>query len=538
VPKLLRISVASRLRVLLCGLALLPAPRSAGAACVGDCDADGAVTVSEVVRLVGVALGLAGIDECPAGDADGDGQVTIAELVAVVGNALAGCGPAVNGPWVQGDPGIRASTCTPEVDSLVQRTIDAGGFDCVYDLQPDGTTLREACGEQSVLRPATVDQAGRVQSTVTTEQTVESCRITTTEALSADLRATPTAARRVLDLRFTPACRRVDCALRVDATWALPPPLVGLPVYVTDVDGGAVWIIDSGSRAVAGPPIAVGAGPMGLAATPDGRHVYVANQHADSLSVIALGVRTRRNTIAVGPRPTGIAITPDGTRAYVAAQGNFASTGQVSVVSTASRQRIQQVASPGATDLAIAPDGARVYVVNQRSPGVLRVRDTTIDAWIEPDIPIGGTPTAVALAPDGQRAYVAAFDSVNGGWIAVVDTAAGAVVGTRIPVGFTPQDVAVTPDGTRVLVANRDDDSVSIIAAASDAVVATVPVGGGPLALAVTPDGREAWVANGAGRSVSVIDLEAAAAVETIPLDAFPAGIAIGRALEIGFPSP
>lgn len=531
-------SVASRPRVLLCLLALLLAPRNAGAACVGDCDADGAVTISEVVRLVGVALGLAGVDECPAGDADGDGQVTIAELVAVVGNALAGCGPAVNGPWVQGDPAIRASTCTPEVDSLVQRTIETGGFDCVYDLQSDGTTLREVCGQQTVLRPATLDATGRMQSTVTTEQAVEGCRISTAEALSADLRTSPTAARRVLDLRFTPACRRVDCALRVDATWALPPPLAGLPVYVTDADSGAVWIIDSARRAVGGPLIAVGAGPTGLAATPDGGRVYVANQRADSLSVIALGVRALRNPIAVGPRPTGVAITPDGALAYVAAEGNLSSTGQLSVVSTAANQRIQQVASPGATDLAVGPDGARVYLVNRRSPGVLRVRDTTIDAWIEPDIPVGGTPTAVALAPDGQRAYVATFDPLNGGWVVVVDTAAGAVVGERIRVGFTPQDVAVTPDGTRVLVANRDDDSVSIIDTASETVVATVPVGGGPLALAVTPDGREAWVANGAGRSVSVIDLDAARVAQTIPLDGFPAGIAIGRPLAVGIPSP
>lgn len=61
------------------------------AACVGDCDGDGAVSISELVTLVNVGLDGNGVERCRAGDVDGDGQVAINELVAAVGAALGGC---------------------------------------------------------------------------------------------------------------------------------------------------------------------------------------------------------------------------------------------------------------------------------------------------------------------------------------------------------------------------------------------------------------------------------------------------------------
>ncbi len=59
-------------------------------ACVGDCDGSGEVSISELIRLVNIALG-APVADCPAGDRDGDGEIGIDELVAAVNNALNGC---------------------------------------------------------------------------------------------------------------------------------------------------------------------------------------------------------------------------------------------------------------------------------------------------------------------------------------------------------------------------------------------------------------------------------------------------------------
>jgi hypothetical protein len=60
-------------------------------ACVGDCGADGSVTVDELITGVNIALGNAGLEQCAAFDSSGDGTVTVDELIAAVNVALGGC---------------------------------------------------------------------------------------------------------------------------------------------------------------------------------------------------------------------------------------------------------------------------------------------------------------------------------------------------------------------------------------------------------------------------------------------------------------
>lgn len=62
--------------------------------CPGDCDGHGGVVVSELVTLVGVALGLQPIGLCTAGDVDRNGVVTVDEILAAIRSALNGCGSA------------------------------------------------------------------------------------------------------------------------------------------------------------------------------------------------------------------------------------------------------------------------------------------------------------------------------------------------------------------------------------------------------------------------------------------------------------
>ena len=61
------------------------------AACVGDCDGDGAVAVDELVRAVAIALGNEPTSACASIDANGDGVVTIDELLAAVAHSMDGC---------------------------------------------------------------------------------------------------------------------------------------------------------------------------------------------------------------------------------------------------------------------------------------------------------------------------------------------------------------------------------------------------------------------------------------------------------------
>jgi hypothetical protein len=63
----------------------IPAP------CVGDCDGNQAVSVAELIRGVGISLGLQDLSACPSFDANGDGAVSINELITAVNRTLMGC---------------------------------------------------------------------------------------------------------------------------------------------------------------------------------------------------------------------------------------------------------------------------------------------------------------------------------------------------------------------------------------------------------------------------------------------------------------
>lgn len=70
---------------------------AADAQCVGDCDGNCAINISELILGVNIGLGSQTLEACPPFDADADGVVAIDEPIQAVGNALEGCGPACVG---------------------------------------------------------------------------------------------------------------------------------------------------------------------------------------------------------------------------------------------------------------------------------------------------------------------------------------------------------------------------------------------------------------------------------------------------------
>jgi hypothetical protein len=61
------------------------------AACTGDCDADGRVTVNELITIVNIALGNVGLEGCADVDVNASGTAEITELIAAINRALQGC---------------------------------------------------------------------------------------------------------------------------------------------------------------------------------------------------------------------------------------------------------------------------------------------------------------------------------------------------------------------------------------------------------------------------------------------------------------
>jgi hypothetical protein len=69
------------------------------AQCTGDCGVDGTVAVDELVTMVEISLGTQDLSRCTAGDENADGQITINELICAVGNALNGCPADAEARW-------------------------------------------------------------------------------------------------------------------------------------------------------------------------------------------------------------------------------------------------------------------------------------------------------------------------------------------------------------------------------------------------------------------------------------------------------
>jgi YVTN family beta-propeller protein len=112
--------------------------------------------------------------------------------------------------------------------------------------------------------------------------------------------------------------------------------------------------------------------------------------------------------------------------------------------------------------------------------------------------------------------------------VSVIATATNTVVAT-VPVGsISPWGVAITPDGAFAYVTNKG--GVSLISTATNTLVATVPVGSTdsvPAGVAITPDGAFAYVAIPTDNSVSVIATAAKTVVASVPVGSTPMGVAI-----------
>jgi hypothetical protein len=95
----------------------------AWAQCAGDCNADGNVTIDELLVGVQIVLDLRPAIDCPPVDDDGDGSVTISELVRAVDTALNGCVSAIT-PTAQ--PTGTTAPATIPVTPSVTPTSGAG----------------------------------------------------------------------------------------------------------------------------------------------------------------------------------------------------------------------------------------------------------------------------------------------------------------------------------------------------------------------------------------------------------------------------
>jgi DNA-binding beta-propeller fold protein YncE len=244
----------------------------------------------------------------------------------------------------------------------------------------------------------------------------------------------------------------------------------------------------------------------------------------DTVSIIDTASRTVRATIPdCDPGeddPYGVAITPDGL-AYVA--NNLSDS--VSVVDVArvvggdascaavTRLPLEQGAAP--EGIVAARRQPLVYVANSGTGRLAVIQRASGNEVATFELP--GTPSLLALTHDDARLY-ATMQTETGGAVAVIDTALlftpGAVALRKlIPVGGSPTGIAISADDATVYVANtaRGAEALQVISRTGDPpdrVVSTVHLHSGaqPIAVALSGDARTAYVTNCAENSVTFID--------------------------------
>jgi len=183
--------------------------------------------------------------------------------------------------------------------------------------------------------------------------------------------------------------------------------------------------------------------PAGLALTPDGQRLIVADQLADAVSVIDLATGAVATT-PVGHRPLWPSISPDGRTAYVTNQGE-STVSVVDIAATAPvvTATLQTGLHPNKS--VVSRDGTTLYVANGDADSVSVVdlaRGTSQAVGLAPyqDAPVGSNPTGLALDDTGARLFVS--NSGNND-VAVVDVAKRTVAGV-VPVGWYPTSLAFT----------------------------------------------------------------------------------------------
>jgi YVTN family beta-propeller protein len=196
--------------------------------------------------------------------------------------------------------------------------------------------------------------------------------------------------------------------------------------------------------------------PAGIAVTPDGKRLYVAENLTHKVAIVDLATQQVVTKIAVGEYPYDCEVSRDGKRVYVSNWGSRS----VAVIDTADNKVINNIpVGDHPNDLELTRDGRVLYVANANS-NTVSVVDTAqmkeieaVSTALHPKSPIGSTPNAVALSPDEKTLYIANADNND---VAVVDVArrGHSEVEGFIPTGWYPTSVRVSKDGKRIFVAN------------------------------------------------------------------------------------
>ncbi|TQR83272.1 hypothetical protein D8S82_28010 [Mycobacterium hodleri] len=237
----------------------------------------------------------------------------------------------------------------------------------------------------------------------------------------------------------------------------------GKKVYVLSRNLAAISVIDTTTNTHTR-DISVGGNPWDAALSPDGSQLYVSSPWYQTGGVdkggfvavvnTATGAVTSKISFGIHGSPVGLAVSPDGRRLYVA---DFSTAGTISVVDTTTNkivgQRISVPSGPGS--MAVTPNGSRIYVTSQE--GVVSLIDTATNKIVATIALDSKYVQDLVISPDGRYVYVATYtgESATRASVSIIDTTSNRLVGSPTLVGESPSfnSLTTSPDGRYVYVA-------------------------------------------------------------------------------------
>jgi DNA-binding beta-propeller fold protein YncE len=287
-------------------------------------------------------------------------------------------------------------------------------------------------------------------------------------------------------------------------------------VYVGDLDGNTFsqFGIGAGELLSELSPATVEneANSFSLAASPDGKSVYVADKdgNVSEYSVGVGGLLSAKSPASVpaGGHTWSVAVSPNGENVYVAdneeAKISQYNVGAGGVLEPKSPQTVKTGVGPWG--IAVSPNGESVYVADD---GEDKISQYSVGAGgvLEPKSPAqvltGASPDELAISPNGASVYVADEGESK---IAQYNVGAGGLLEPKalgtVSTGAStePEGIVVSPDGTSVYTGDQNGDISQLSVGAGGSLEPksplTVASALGAPTLAITPDGKTLYAAN------------------------------------------
>lgn len=307
--------------------------------------------------------------------------------------------------------------------------------------------------------------------------------------------------------------------------------------YVTNEGSGDLTIIDAATRKAVG-TIKLGMRPRGIAASPDGKLLYVAlsgspvagpgvdetklppaDKAADGITVIDVATSRVLRVLRGISDPEQVAVSPDGRRLYVASED----TGQLVVIDAGSGGVIGRVAVGDEPEgVQASADGKRVYITAEADNAIVAIDAATLKILAR--IPVGERPRSTLFSADSKRAYVS---GENDATITAIDVATNRAAGTAPVAGDNarPMGLALAPDGKALFVTTGRGGQLVRLDTGTMMPTGAVAVGKRPWGVAITGDGRTLVTANGPSNDVGIVDAATMKLLARVPAGERPWGV-------------